>query len=164
MGKKSTTEKPKRAELARILGEQEAIAAELKCQIMQLSEDLARKESALGTAEAARVATEQRLADRFDEIARLTTILATEVERASEAAMHLAWIREVFQVNESFPRWWALMPAEWRRKREHQRYQRRKLFNPDQYLEIYPDVAAHAMDPVRHYILHGMTEGRKRTH
>jgi hypothetical protein len=52
------------------------------------------------------------------------------------------------------------MPAKWRRKREKIRYLRRGLFNSDSYLANNPDVAAFGMDPMVHYIFHGMEEGR----
>jgi hypothetical protein len=36
-----------------------------------------------------------------------------------------------------------------------------KLFNSEWYLTRYPDVAAHGMDPVRHYVRYGAAEGRE---
>lgn len=34
------------------------------------------------------------------------------------------------------------------------------LFDRERYLEMYPDVAQAALDPIRHYVLHGAREGR----
>jgi hypothetical protein len=65
------------------------------------------------------------------------------------------------QVAASFPKWWVLMPQDWRRKQEHARYRRAGLFDAEKYLEMYPDVASDGMDPVYHYIFHGIAEGRQ---
>lgn len=164
------------AQLTRMLQEQEAVAqsadtarsaAEQELALRsqengQLKVRLQQQEAAGQAAEAARVATEQKLAARFDEIARITAMLADESDRASTSAADADWLREMMQVAERLPKWWGVMPSTWRRQREHARYLRAGLFDARAYLDIYPDVAAHGMDPVRHYILHGMGEGRKR--
>ena len=164
------------AQLTRMLQEQEAVAqsadtarsaAEQELALRseengQLKARLQQQEAAGQAAEAARVATEQKLAARFDEIARITAMLADESDRASTSAADADWLREMMQVAERLPKWWGVMPSTWRRQREHARYLRAGLFDARAYLDIYPDVAAHGMDPVRHYILHGMGEGRKR--
>jgi hypothetical protein len=36
------------------------------------------------------------------------------------------------------------------------------LFDAESYLAHYPDVQQAGMDPLRHYIWHGMGEGRRR--
>jgi hypothetical protein len=121
-----------------------------------------QQEAATRAAESARAQSEQKLAARFDEIARLTAMMADESNRAGTADANAQWLRSMMQLARRFPKWWALMPKKWRRGREHARYQRDGLFDAAKYLEIYPDVAKYGMDPVRHYILHGMAEGRQR--
>ena len=121
-----------------------------------------QQEAATRAAESARAHSEQKLAARFDEIARLTAMMADESNRAGTADANAQWLRSMMQLARRFPKWWALMPEKWRRGREHARYQRDGLFDAAKYLEIYPDVAENGMDPVRHYILHGMAEGRQR--
>jgi hypothetical protein len=121
-----------------------------------------QQEAATRAAESARAQSEQKLAARFDEIARLTAMMADESNRAGTADANAQWLRSMMQLARRFPKWWALMPEKWRRGREHARYQRDGLFDAAKYLEIYPDVAENGMDPVRHYILHGMAEGRQR--
>lgn len=123
---------------------------------------LEQAESVTQATETARIAAEQKLAARFDEIARLTRLLVDEGERVSQAAADAEWLRQVNQLAQGFPRWWAAMPARLRRRREHARFRRAGLFDAGGYLELYPDVAADGMDPLRHYILHGMGEGRTR--
>jgi glycosyltransferase involved in cell wall biosynthesis len=134
--------------------------AERTREAAQLSANLQQKEALARASEAARVALEQKLAQRADEISRLTSVLADENVRASHPDGKAKWLRDSIQVAAGFPRWWALMPEDWRRKREHARYLRSGLFDAAKYLETYPDVAANGMDPVRHYILHGMAENR----
>jgi hypothetical protein len=164
------------AQLTRMLQEQEAAtraAAEAKVEAEQLLAQrtdengqllasLQKQESATQAAEAARMATEQKLAARFDEIARLTAMLAAEAGGKTAADTNAQWLRNMMQLTERFPKWWLLMPQNWRRQRQHMRYRRAGLFNADDYCAAYPDVADNGMDPVRHYILHGMSEGRRR--
>jgi hypothetical protein len=121
-----------------------------------------QQEAATRAAESARAQSEQKLAARFDEIARLTAMMADESNRAGTADTNAQWLRSMMQLARRFPKWWALMPEKWRRGREHARYQRDGLFDAAKYLEIYPDVVENGIDPVRHYILHGMAEGRQR--
>ena len=128
----------------------------------QLEERLQKQEAAARSAEMARASTKQKLATRFDEIARLTAMLADESGRAGAFAANAEWVANMTRISEAFPGWWAVMPQDWRRRREHARYQRAGLFDAAKYLEIYPDVAENGMDPVRHYMLHGMAEGRQR--
>ncbi len=129
----------------------------------RLSDRIRQLEAANQQAEGARSQTEQKLAGRFNEIARITAVLSEESRRAAEADDNVQWLRSVQQVTANFPRWWVLLPHDVRRKREHARYRRAGLFDGEIYLTTYSDVAKHGMDPLRHYILHGMQEGRQRT-
>jgi hypothetical protein len=128
----------------------------------QLSASVQQHEAAARAADAARTSSENKLATRFDEIARMTAILADEGARSRVAEANADWLRRMTQVAAGFPKWWVLMPQDARRKREHARYRRAGVFDADKYLELYPDVSAHGMDPVRHYLLHGIAEGRQR--
>ena len=129
----------------------------------QLSSNSRQQGLAIEASETARVAAERRLANRFDEIARLTTMLSEAAGRSGTSEINANWFRDVMQVSQTFPNWWAIMPEKWQRKREHARYLSTKLFDAQQYLENNPDVAGFDIDPVLHYILHGMNEGRKWT-
>ncbi|ASJ89776.1 hypothetical protein CBR61_01685 [Porphyrobacter sp. CACIAM 03H1] len=111
-------------------------------------------------AETARAAAERKLSSRSDELTRLTRALSDVTERSSLSQAQATWLREVVVVSRSFPKWWSIMPTKWRRKREEIRYRRRGLFDPDRYLANNPDVAEFGMDPMVHYIVHGMEEGR----
>ena len=72
----------------------------------------------------------------------------------------LAWLSRVDHVLVNLKGWRRLLPPRWRRTWELQMLQRHGLFNSKAYLNRYPDIAAVGMDPLEHYILHGMHEGR----
>lgn len=116
--------------------------------------DAARARADLQTAQSNLKARQQEL-----------TVMAKQLEKIEKAnsiaAEQRAWLVELYTVLASRPSWWGLMPQEWRSRREHDLLQRNKLFNAKRYLERYPDVSAAGMDPVRHYIMHGMKEGRQ---
>lgn len=143
---------------ARELAE-EALAAQQN-KTNQLDAELKQLQVAKHAAESARAVADQKVADRFTEIARLTSILADEGTKVDQAHANAEWLRSALQLAASFPKWWAIMPKKWRRKREHARYRNSGLIDAESYLEAYPDVAEYGMDPIRHYIMHGMGEGR----
>lgn len=111
-------------------------------------------------AEAARGEVTRQLAARFSEIATLTKLLREAAAETEASQEKFQWLRRVEAITVRFPRWWYFMPASWRRKKEQERYARHGLFNARNYLKLYPDVAASGMDPLRHYILHGIDENR----
>lgn len=142
--------------------EAEGRLARQEAETRQLQAKLHEQDAAARAAEASHALSEQNVAARFDEIARLTSILADAGARSDTSAANTEWLRNMMQMAASFPAWWSMMPQAWRRKREHARYRNSGLFDARRYLETYPDVAEHGMDPVRHYILHGILEGRIR--
>ena len=97
---------------------------------------------------------------RFHELKILTELLESAERNCVAAASQREWLVKTYSVLANRPWWWSLMPREWGRRREHDRLKRKRLFDARRYLELYPDVASNGMDPVRHYILHGMLEGR----
>ena len=141
---------------------EEALAAQQN-RTNQLDAELTQLQAAKHAAESARAVADQKVADRFAEIARLTSILTDEGAKVDQARANAEWLRSALQLAANFPKWWAIMPQKWRRKREHARYRNSGLLDAERYLEAYPDVAEYGMDPVRHYILHGMGEGRSIT-
>jgi hypothetical protein len=129
-------------------------------EIAQLTRMLEEHEMKAASAGAARVAAEQRITEQTQELARMTALLSQQSSRVEGIERHAEWLRDLTKISEQMPKWWSLMPSSWRRKREHEAYRRAGIFNAEQYLELYPDVSMVGMDPVRHYILHGMAEGR----
>ena len=127
----------------------------------QLTELLQKRDQDVGAAEAARSVAERQLSARFTEIATLTKLLRDASAETDASKAHAQWLRRVNAAAAGFPRWWAFMPLAWRRKHENARYARKGLFDAEKYLKLYPDVAASGMDPLKHYILHGMDENRR---
>lgn len=160
------------AELAQItlmLKEQQQIsehaaaqASEARAEAERLVQQVEQLTRANEAYKADRTSNERKLAARFDELARLTAIVTDEVTRADTWENASQWLSDVRRVEEGFPAWWAIMPSAWRQRRAHRRYFGAGLFDAAAYLALYPDVAEQGMDPIRHYILHGMAEGRTR--
>jgi hypothetical protein len=139
--------------------------------IAQAQEAAARKDAEVGTAlEQARVekeAVEARLADRFREIATLSNFLAEKEAAERRFRQQTDWLREAGAVllNGSSTlkgRLFGLMPAVFQHKRQARVLKRKGLFDAEAYLAAHPDVAADGADPLRHYLEHGMSEGRRR--
>ena len=105
--------------------------------------------------------TPQQLAERFGEIAAITSTLRGQEADTHSGAAQTAWLREVSAVLIQRPAWWTMMPAAWLQKREMRLLKERGLFDEEAYLARYPDVARAGITPLRHFILHGMAEGRK---
>jgi hypothetical protein len=53
------------------------------------------------------------------------------------------------------------MPAGWRRRKQLAVLKRSGLFDSDAYLADNPDVRSEGLDPLHHFIQHGIVEGRK---
>lgn len=103
------------------------------------------------------------ISERYRESSVLTRLLAAAENGNNLANKQREWLGHVNSYLVNRPRWWSMMPATWQRSREHAALRRRGLFDAEAYLQLYPDVAADGMDPLRHYIIHGMAEGRKLT-
>lgn len=104
---------------------------------------------------------DQKLAERSGEIAQLTSMLAEQNALNAQKELDNAWLRDMMTTTGRMPKWWMLLPESSQRKRRHAFYRKAGLFDASVYLNAYPDVAQDGMDPVRHYILHGMAEGRQ---
>ena len=67
------------------------------------------------------------------------------------------FVREILQSG----KWYHVTPAQ-RDQRLRARLARLGLFDGGSYLQRYPDVAKEGFDPLSHYLLHGIAEGRQR--
>lgn len=126
-------------------------------EIATLSRHLQQAERQAADAQGARRALQTAQDERFDEIQRLSQMLI-HAEAAGERAR---WLAQVNGALRRRPLWWRFMSSRWVRRRELQRLERLGLFDHAAYLARYPDVAAEKCDPLWHYILHGMGEGRQ---
>ena len=120
-----------------------------------------RLTEALSIAERTSTEAGEKLAARHNEIARITVMLAERAAETAEATAKAEWLRRMAMISENTPFWWKLLPVKWRRSKEHTYLLRQGLFDAMSYLEAYPDVVQDGMDPVRHYIFHGIEEGRR---
>lgn len=117
-------------------------------------------ETRLDTANSEAEKHRTRLDKCLTEITQLTQLQQSQKAEVDLQRGRAEWMQRHHALTSSFPQWWALMPAAWRRQREFRRFRRNGLFDADAYLTRYPDVAADGMDPLRHYIIHGLAEGR----
>jgi len=85
---------------------------------------------------------------------------------ARKAEVQRDWIRETASILVSGSRSWkgklhALMPSSLRRAQQVAQLKEKGLFDSPAYLAANPDVARSAQDALRHYIRHGLIEGRE---
>jgi len=105
---------------------------------------------------------------RAGEIAAMSRLLEEKDDAARMSEEQAAWLREVAAVllNGSMSRSLkgrlaALLPTPIRVKKQKAKLKRKGIFDAGAYLAAHPDVAERGMDPLQHYIIHGMHEGRQ---
>ncbi len=97
----------------------------------------------------------------FDQLCRRLRRLENRRLLSNEDAENrVQWLREVSILLSRLPGWWWIMPLKWQLTQKHRRLRSRNLFDADAYLARYPDVAKSGIDPLDHYIVHGIGEGR----
>lgn len=108
------------------------------------------------------------LADAREQVDELRGEVANGARKAEDEAAArdvadrgLAIARAIYAMNEGAPWWWRFSTERWRARRVARRLWRGSLFDGEAYLRQNPDVAAQAMDPARHLLLHGIAEGRR---
>lgn len=128
-----------------------------------------RADRLAGELETEKRAGENRLSERFREIAVMTRLLDEKENAARLSEEQTEWLREVSAVlmngsgSEKLKgRLAALLPAPIRLKKQKAQLKRKGIFDPDAYLAAHVDVAEAGIDPLWHYINHGMGEGRQR--
>lgn len=126
-------------------------------------------EKGIQKARAAVAEGETKLTERFRELATLTNLLREQEisiheqqRRTEEVQEQLRWLSALDERTRNQPGWWSLMPKSWRRAREERRLKANGLFDAEAYLAANPDVAAEGVDPLKHYVRHGIHENRRR--
>jgi hypothetical protein len=130
---------------------------------MQKAESLATQVADLAAQNAG---LEERLHERFREIAGLTRLIQ-ERDRALDSEHERAeWLRQVASVltrgfsTSRKARLARILPA-WLSQNDQKALLHQKgLFNSEDYAAAYADVTRSGTDPLRHYINHGIKEGR----
>lgn len=107
--------------------------------------------------------SQNRIAEQSRESAVMTGLLLEAEQARDHRTEMLDWLAKTDTVLSTVPFWWHLMPARWKARRMHGRLLHHGLFDAKAYLALYPDVVAARIDPLRHFIQHGMNEGRRLT-
>ena len=134
---------------------------ETRRSLAEAQEQLKHARRARTEIEAIATSLSTKLRERFGETAELSRALLAEEDKAYEAQQKTHWFSAVQTVLLApRPWWWQLMPANWRRQRELRALKQRDLFDAAAYIRQYPDVAASGQQALRHYMVHGIDEGR----
>ena len=150
-------------EQARRLGEAAAELESEKARKSALEHSLSAQ---LKELTAQKSTSDQRLQERFREIAGLTQLIQERDQAISNMQGQIEWLRQVISVlTKGFStspkaRLTAWLPTFFSHKRQKLLLKEQRLFDPESYTSIYPDVSKSKTDPLRHYINHGLKEGR----
>lgn len=130
----------------------------------RIGQALVEAEKARNSAIEAQRSIEKTLQIYDEDNANLIAQLDDAQKRLSilhDRADKLEWLQKVNALLMVSSGWWGFMPPAFRRKRELRRLAQQGLFDADRYYDLHSDVRAEGMDPLRHYILHGISEGRE---
>lgn len=94
------------------------------------------------------------------EIDRLTKLAQSKLGQSEGERSSLLWLSQLRAYEVKQPKWWALLPTSERRRRFLQRLKASGHFDYEAYNSRYPDVVAAGLDPLEHYVRHGIFEGR----
>jgi hypothetical protein len=108
------------------------------------------------------VAARDEIAERFKELSQLTFMLRSSEEIARARDEDVAWLLDIGATVTRLPSWWALVPSRVRQRWTEKRLKHRGLFDAEAYRARYKDVADAKMASLRHYLMHGLREGRSR--
>lgn len=94
------------------------------------------------------------------EIDRLTKLAQSKLGQSEGERSSLLWLAQLRAYEVKQPKWWALLPTSERRRRFLKRLKASGHFDYEAYNSRYPDVVAAGLDPLEHYVRHGIFEGR----
>jgi hypothetical protein len=156
---KMVTEKQERAE--RVLADKAAEGKQFDAERQGLEQRLAAQAQKF---DRDKRSLEQRLKDRFDEIAVLTKMVMEKQERAEKLQRASEELRRAMAAlldgdqNSLFGKIGFARKAQVRKRAGL--LERCEFFDADWYRQRYKDVADAGVDPLRHYVEHGIGEGR----
>ncbi|CAH0356996.1 methyltransferase domain-containing protein [Sphingobium sp. CECT 9361] len=148
------------ASIFRLSTDRQAAEAEAARMMQALTVAEKAKEHAIAALKRAEENLQMREAHHRDLVMELKDAKEQLVE-SDVLARKFEWLRKVNALVMAPPRWWESIFAGSRRKRELRQLTEYGLFDAGQYYELYPDVRAEGVDPLRHYIIHGISEGRE---
>ena len=138
------------------------LAASIAARESQLLLDKAKLEAQLVDAANMQAHTDAQLTAKNREAEQLQRSLNEKDAAEKKMQDNLEWMRRVNIVMNSPPIWWQILLPKYRKARQQRRLKRLNLFDSQKYLNSYPDVAEGGLDPLEHYLLHGMAEGRRK--
>ena len=150
----------KLAELTQLHAQEELLALELKEQLAAAKAQGLQIERQLAAAEERGRDLERRLKSHFSETGTLSKMLLEREENARKEAVKVQRLREILQALARRPRLSGLLPRSHQRRQQNERLKRLGLFDGARYLRMNPDVADSGMDPLEHFVLHGIDEDR----
>ena len=103
---------------------------------------------------------QQELATARDTAASLAHDSTAQTRAAEISARKLNWLVELKAAEARSPSWWRFLPRFLRGRLQFRYLARKAIFDADAYRARYPDVAAARMDPLEHYITHGLHQER----
>ena len=155
-------------ELTRLQTEREAAAVELAEKLNKANADKVaetkRLKEEVAKAQAERALKDRQLKERFDEIAKMTRLLA---ERSNGGQTPSSPVgpknpavngSAILGVPDS--RLSRHLPERLRIRLQMRRLRQSGIFDAEWYLRCYEDVAKAGVDPLRHYVMYGTKEGR----
>jgi uncharacterized protein len=110
--------------------------------------------------------SEERVQERFHEIVKLTRLIQERDQQLFGIQEQIEWQRQVISLlTKGFStslkaRVLAWIPAYFSHKSQKASLKEQGLFDANEYTVTYPDVLTSKADPLRHYINHGIKEGR----
>lgn len=129
----------------------DALAKEVEQQKTEVGKLIGRLESA----DKAQAELAERLRGAEEQSAQLEFLLKNKNR-------DLTWLQKVSEIaGVDSPSWRRFMPPEWRRRRQLRILRDRGLFDSERYVQRFPDVSEANVDPLLHYVMHGMNEGRQ---
>jgi len=126
--------------------------------ISSQSAELAERKRRIDQLEREKRQLEIRLHERFGEIATLTRLLRAR----EEENLWLRWVAGALVGDSPRGRLVGFLPGPLAYALRKIQLKRRRLFDGRAYLRANPDVAESGADPLRHYLCHGLQEGRSR--
>lgn len=131
----------------------------VRAEISILHESLEEARKGLAASEHEKRELQEVIDRRFNELAKVSQLLLDSRTELGEKT----WFQELSSaLIRPNPIWWSIMPRQWRLRQRNKKLRQLGLFDCSAYLRRYPDVAAEGVDPLRHYLSHGLGEGRTR--
>jgi hypothetical protein len=103
---------------------------------------------------------EERLEEQFGEITALSRLLIIEQQRAEYFDRQLDWLRQITPTVMRRKWWFRLVTKNRISRYIHAKLLEKNLFDAAEYIARYPDVSQEGVDPLEHYIIHGIDESR----